>query len=202
MHSQPGYVLLTATLELASKVLVPGSIRLVFGVILSLFLGTGISLGSKVYVCESHFASLLNSRAQVADTSAFAVIDPEGSARASSLAASSASGDVVCARSGHEPWYQADIRCDLRIELCFASQHPAYTCHWRVLSPWFLFITLPGFIISLALWTKARLKTRQTAATFIIACLAYTSYFFAKRVSVGSFCKRTGSKETTDNRLI
>lgn len=48
----PGYVLLTATLELASKVMVPGSIRLVFGVLLSLFLGTGISLGSKLYVCE------------------------------------------------------------------------------------------------------------------------------------------------------
>jgi hypothetical protein len=50
----PGYVILGGALELASRSIVAGSIRLVYGCVLSLFLGVGISLGSKVYTCTSH----------------------------------------------------------------------------------------------------------------------------------------------------
>lgn len=48
--------------------------------------------------------------------------------------------------------------------------------------PWLLFITLPGFAISLALWTKARLRTSQTVATLVIAFCSYASYYFANKV--------------------
>ena len=49
----PGYIILNGALELASRSIVAGSIRVVYGCVLSLFLGTGISLGSEIFVGAS-----------------------------------------------------------------------------------------------------------------------------------------------------
>ncbi|EGG10445.1 uncharacterized protein MELLADRAFT_33673 [Melampsora larici-populina 98AG31] len=45
----PGYTILCGSLELASKNLIAGSVRMVYAVIYSLFLGFGISIGSDFY---------------------------------------------------------------------------------------------------------------------------------------------------------
>ncbi len=45
----PGYIVLCASLELQSKSIVAGSIRMVYAVIYSLFLGYGITIGTAVY---------------------------------------------------------------------------------------------------------------------------------------------------------
>ncbi|KAI1826909.1 DUF1212-domain-containing protein [Xylaria intraflava] len=45
----PGWLVLSAALELQSRVLVPGSIRLVYAIIYSLFLGFGITVGTVLY---------------------------------------------------------------------------------------------------------------------------------------------------------
>jgi len=45
----PGYLVLCAALELQSKAIVPGSIRMVYAIIYSLFLGFGITIGVTLY---------------------------------------------------------------------------------------------------------------------------------------------------------
>ncbi|KAH8197710.1 hypothetical protein TruAng_008127 [Truncatella angustata] len=45
----PGYLVLCAALELQSKAIVPGSIRMVYAIIYSLFLGFGITIGTAIY---------------------------------------------------------------------------------------------------------------------------------------------------------
>ena len=45
----PGWLVLSSALELQSKAIVPGSIRMVFAVIYSLFLGYGITVGTALY---------------------------------------------------------------------------------------------------------------------------------------------------------
>lgn len=45
----PGWLVLSAALELQSKAIVPGSIRMVFAIIYSLFLGYGITVGTALY---------------------------------------------------------------------------------------------------------------------------------------------------------
>ncbi|KAL0930381.1 Uncharacterized UPF0442 protein C7D4.12c 2 [Colletotrichum truncatum] len=45
----PGYMVLCSALELQSRAIVPGSIRIVYAVIYSLFLGFGITIGSAIY---------------------------------------------------------------------------------------------------------------------------------------------------------
>ncbi|CAI6233279.1 unnamed protein product [Periconia digitata] len=45
----PGWLVLSSSLELQSKAIVPGSIRLVYAIIYSLFLGYGITVGTAIY---------------------------------------------------------------------------------------------------------------------------------------------------------
>lgn len=45
----PGYIVLCASLELQSKQIVAGSIRMVYAIIYSLFLGYGITIGTAIY---------------------------------------------------------------------------------------------------------------------------------------------------------
>ena len=45
----PGYIVLCGALELANRGIVSGSVRLVYSVLYSLFLGFGLSMGSEVY---------------------------------------------------------------------------------------------------------------------------------------------------------
>ncbi|KAF4817451.1 Pheromone-regulated membrane protein 10 [Colletotrichum siamense] len=45
----PGYMVLCSALELQSRAIVPGSIRIVYAVIYSLFLGFGITIGTAIY---------------------------------------------------------------------------------------------------------------------------------------------------------
>ncbi|KAK1996049.1 DUF1212-domain-containing protein [Colletotrichum falcatum] len=45
----PGYLVLCSALELQSRAIVPGSIRIVYAIIYSLFLGFGITIGASLY---------------------------------------------------------------------------------------------------------------------------------------------------------
>jgi len=45
----PGYMVLCSSLELQSRSLVAGSVRMVYAIIYSLFLGYGITIGTTVY---------------------------------------------------------------------------------------------------------------------------------------------------------
>ncbi|CAN6641353.1 hypothetical protein TRVA0_018S02212 [Trichomonascus vanleenenianus] len=45
----PGYMVLTGSLELQSKNIVPGSIRMFYAIVYSIFLGFGITLGAAIY---------------------------------------------------------------------------------------------------------------------------------------------------------
>ncbi|KAK4049327.1 pheromone-regulated protein prm10 [Microbotryomycetes sp. JL201] len=45
----PGYIVLSGSLELANRSIISGSVRLVYSVLYSLFLGFGLSLGASIY---------------------------------------------------------------------------------------------------------------------------------------------------------
>jgi uncharacterized membrane protein YjjP (DUF1212 family) len=54
----PGYMVLCASLELQSRSIVAGSVRMVYAIIYSLFLGFGITIGTAVYgLLDSHASS-------------------------------------------------------------------------------------------------------------------------------------------------
>lgn len=45
----PGYIVLCGSLELANRSIISGSVRLVYSILYSLFLGFGLAMGSEVY---------------------------------------------------------------------------------------------------------------------------------------------------------
>jgi uncharacterized membrane protein YjjP (DUF1212 family) len=53
----PGYTVLCASLELQSRSIVAGSVRMVYAIIYSLFLGFGITIGTVIYGMMDHNAS-------------------------------------------------------------------------------------------------------------------------------------------------
>ncbi|KAI5949363.1 PRM10 [Candida jiufengensis] len=57
----PGYIILCGSLELQSRNLVAGSVRMFYAIIYSLFLGFGITLGSALYGWVDHNATSQNS---------------------------------------------------------------------------------------------------------------------------------------------
>ncbi|KAH8106158.1 DUF1212-domain-containing protein [Cristinia sonorae] len=52
----PGYLILTSSLELASKNIVCGSVKMVYALIYTLFLGFGLQIGSDLYLLVDHNA--------------------------------------------------------------------------------------------------------------------------------------------------
>ncbi|KAI0025437.1 hypothetical protein F4780DRAFT_721024 [Xylariomycetidae sp. FL0641] len=54
----PGYLILSAALELQSKAIIPGSIRMVYSIIYSLFLGYGITVGTALYGAMDRTATM------------------------------------------------------------------------------------------------------------------------------------------------
>ncbi|KAI9712742.1 MAG: hypothetical protein M1820_001364 [Bogoriella megaspora] len=53
----PGYIVLCGSLELQSKAIVAGSVRIVYAIIYALFLGLGITIGTAVYGVFDHNAN-------------------------------------------------------------------------------------------------------------------------------------------------
>ncbi|CCG25038.1 hypothetical protein CORT_0G03620 [Candida orthopsilosis Co 90-125] len=60
----PGYIILTGSLELQSRNIVAGSVRMFYAIIYSLFLGFGITLGSALFGWVYHDATSQNSCAK------------------------------------------------------------------------------------------------------------------------------------------
>ncbi|KAL7410123.1 hypothetical protein BDY24DRAFT_355194 [Mrakia frigida] len=87
----PGFVILQGSLEIASRSVVAGSIRVVYGCVLSLFLGVGISIGSEIFV--GMYPPSKN------DTSAVSTTGTD----------SASSGTIACNRATGLPWWNAAI---------------------------------------------------------------------------------------------
>jgi uncharacterized membrane protein YjjB (DUF3815 family) len=56
----PGYIVLTGALELASRNITTGAVRMGYSVIYSLFLGFGISMGAEIYMKIANKSEITN----------------------------------------------------------------------------------------------------------------------------------------------
>ena len=133
-----------------------------YGGILSLFLGTGISLGSEIFV-----AMKPSSKGKMSTTSLTGTFNSSDPTKENpinngtftfvdSTSSTVASGNIVCERAVGAPWYMSTI------------------------SPWYLFIIVPGFVVALSMWTKERIRSAQFCASLVIATVAYVALYFAK----------------------
>lgn len=122
----PGFIVLSGALELQSKNIVSGSVRLVYAVIYSVLLGFGISIGSLPALSIQKV----------------------------------------------EPDMPGNCMLVKRMLTCDKSCHKD---HWytAVGSPWFGFLTVPGYAAMLSLRNQAKFNRKEFPAMVLIACIGW-----------------------------
>ncbi|GAA5879784.1 hypothetical protein JCM16303_004176 [Sporobolomyces ruberrimus] len=123
----PGYIVLCGSLELANRSIISGSVRLVYSILYSLFLGFGLSIGSEVY------------------------------ARITTIDTIPGYNDYTCSsiRDANPPWYMATI--------------PA----------WWYFLTIPMFLLMLALRNGQPFFRKETILMVIIGSGGFAANYFS-----------------------
>jgi uncharacterized membrane protein YjjP (DUF1212 family)/uncharacterized membrane protein YjjB (DUF3815 family) len=122
----PGFLVLTGALELQSKNLIAGSVRLVYAIIYSLFLGIGISIGSSFWV----------------------LIAGESNASQTSVECSVVHADL-------STWWGIDP------------------------SPYWAFLTVPGYACALSLRNQAKFTRKEYPVMVLIAICGWAVNHFA-----------------------
>ncbi|ORX40267.1 hypothetical protein BD324DRAFT_641162 [Kockovaella imperatae] len=173
----PGYVILCGSLELASKNIVSGSVRMVYAIIYSLFLGFGITIGSDIFfvldrkaraaqnaaiAAQSNFVTLTGSFIPMAVNSSFAPMINASSPLIpfngtftfsnqsySDVDSSLRSGHIICDRPDGLPWYRQNMPRIYAIGL------------------------VPIFSTLIALWNMQPIKSRQLPVMVVISCIGY-----------------------------
>ncbi|GAA5991180.1 hypothetical protein JCM10908_006573 [Rhodotorula pacifica] len=126
----PGYIVLCGSLELANRSIISGSVRLVYAILYSLFLGFGLSIGSEIYARTG--------------------LTIYGS---TDYTCSSLRGDGV-------PWYRDTI------------------------PEWWYFLTIPMYLLVLALRNGQPLFRKETAMMMIIGSAGFVSNFYSGKAFV------------------
>ncbi|BGP56551.1 pheromone-regulated protein prm10 [Rhodotorula sphaerocarpa] len=127
----PGYIVLSGSLELANRSLISGSVRLVYAILYSLFLGFGLSIGTEVY-----------------------------------------------ARTGLKIWGLADYTCS-------ALRGPGVPWYRNSIPPWWYFLTIPMFLLVLALRNGQPLFRKETIVMLVVGSAGFVSNFYSGKAFVG-----------------
>ncbi|POW01748.1 hypothetical protein PSHT_12386 [Puccinia striiformis] len=147
----PGYIILCGSLELASKNLIAGSVKMVYAVIYSLFLGFGISIGSDFYYLldpKARHITQMHSPAPVYTLSgSFVGMNGTIPGMNGMFTFSNATGTSP---TGEGELHQGRIQC---------YREPSWECLWN-LQP---------------IWTK------QMPVMVIIACIGWVCNYFANK---------------------
>lgn len=166
----PGYLILCSALELASKNIVNGSVRMIYAIIYSLFLGFGLTIGSDLYYivdprarqlrkdeASSNYTTIYVHGSFVADNSTD-IPGFNGSFSFSNATAKiDANYEVGCLRDPSWPWYQQNFPF------------------------WTLFLLVPAYSLFSSSWNLQPLKSTQLPAMIIISCAAFAANTAANR---------------------
>jgi uncharacterized membrane protein YjjB (DUF3815 family) len=161
------------SLELASKNIMSGSVRMVYAIIYSLFLGFGITIGSDLfYVMDpgsrhrdaeaaaalNHMITVTGSFAQsVADTSPNYISDfvpfngtfTFSNSSVDAVGAGLSKGAVICTRAADLPWFQQGM------------------------PPIYQILLVPAFSVCLCLWNMQPLRSKELPVQVLISCIGY-----------------------------
>ncbi|KNZ55474.1 uncharacterized protein VP01_2668g1 [Puccinia sorghi] len=168
----PGYVILCGSLELASKNLIAGSVKMVYAVIYSLFLGFGIAIGSDFYYLLDPKARHIEEMQSVAP-----VYTLSGSFQGMNGTIPGLNGlftfsNDTNSATGEGQLHQGVIQC-------FRDPHWQW---WRQgANPYWSFLLVPMFSFFLSLWNLQPIWTKQMPVMVIIACIGWVCNFFANK---------------------
>jgi len=179
----PGYIILCGSLELASKNMIAGSVRMVYAIIYSLFLGFGIAIGSDMYFLLDPAARQsmwvpLNNEVEVKGTftlgnsSMISTMMPglnETMLPNATIPFPSApmwDGTFSFTNGTTNALNTGSINCEHR---------PEWPWYRQNISPWFNFLFVPVFSCLLCMANGQPLKSRELPVMIAIACIGWSA---------------------------
>lgn len=168
-------IVVCGSLELASKNIMSGSVRMVYAIIYSLFLGFGITIGSDLfYVIDrparradnlaaaalNHMVTIHGQFAQNPDQgsqdyiAAFVPFNGTftfSNATTDDVGVHLSKGAIICSRAAGLPWYQ------------------------QAMPPIYQLLLVPAFSICLCLWNMQPLRSKELPVQVLISCVGYTA---------------------------
>ncbi|KDN52600.1 DUF1212-domain-containing protein [Tilletiaria anomala UBC 951] len=163
----PGYIILCGSLELASKNMIAGSVRMVYAIIYSLFLGFGIAIGSDLYFLldpaarKSMYVPLTSSTEVSGSFTLANETMPMWNGTFSFTNGTGGSGNslklgnINCERDLGDPWWKSNV------------------------SAWFNFLFVPLFSLLLCMHNQQPWKSKELPVMIIIACIGFACNLLA-----------------------
>ncbi|KAH9843858.1 DUF1212-domain-containing protein [Rhodofomes roseus] len=167
----PGYLILSSSLELASKNIVCGSVRMVYALIYTLFLGFALQIGSDLFlVCDktarAQLLSLQERLSTVAIVSGTFVTDNASSIAYDLNQGRPISGTFTFTNYTKNPIETIDGGCYRNV----------YFPWWLQPFPWWTqFILVPLFSILSSMANLQPFWTREMFVMVLISCVAYAA---------------------------
>lgn len=156
------------SLELASKNLIAGSVRMVYAIIYSLFLGFGISIGSDFYF--------------VFDPAARAALEAEYAPAYSVTGSFSGYNGTLPILAGTFTFTNAtddQPTTTLSAGNVMCRRDPNWEWWRQRLNPLWMILLVPAFSFLLSLHNLQPIKSRQLPVMVIISCAGFVCNFFA-----------------------
>ncbi|KAF8138451.1 DUF1212-domain-containing protein [Boletus edulis] len=161
----PGFLILTSSLELASKNIVCGSVKMVYALIYTLFLGFGLQIGSDLYLlfdptARHHLATLA---AKLSTTiTLIGTFAPDNSTDGTPPA----NGTFTFTNSTNI--YMADI-----VDGCYRP--PSFSWFIQPFPWWTQFMIVPIFSVLSSLANLQPWKSKELPVMVIISCASYAT---------------------------
>ncbi|WRT67610.1 uncharacterized protein IL334_004582 [Kwoniella shivajii] len=171
----PGYTILCGSLELASKNIMSGSVRMVYAIIYSLFLGFGITIGSDLFYV---FDKSARTASQVAARAAQSYVTIHGSFLSDTMLnmTSDTTGLPMPLFNGTFTFSNAttdQITSNLNQGAVICVRDPDWPW-WRQGMPQiYLILFIPIFSVLLSMWNMQPLRSRQLPVMCFICCIGY-----------------------------
>ncbi|THV08405.1 DUF1212-domain-containing protein [Dendrothele bispora CBS 962.96] len=161
----PGYLILSSSLELASKNIVCGSVKMVYALIYTLFLGFGLQIGSDFYLLIDKAARhrLFNLSSALSAT-----ISMTGSWVADNGTSSDALPQV-----GTWTFTRPTVPAQDIVDGCYRPA--SFPWYLQPFPTWTAFIIVPTFSLLSSLANLQPLRSRQLPVMVIISCASYAS---------------------------
>ncbi|WVR06201.1 hypothetical protein IAU60_003231 [Kwoniella sp. DSM 27419] len=171
----PGYTILCGSLELASKNIMSGSVRMVYAIIYSLFLGFGITIGSDLFYVLDRPARRAS---QAALRAAQSYVTVEGSFNANNMfnLTSSTTGEVMPLWTGTFTFSNAttdQITSNLQQGSIICVRDPNWPWWRQGMPQLYLILFIPIFSVLLSMWNMQPLRSRQLPVMCVICCIGY-----------------------------
>ncbi|KAF8681507.1 hypothetical protein RHS04_03548 [Rhizoctonia solani] len=168
----PGYMVLCSSLELASKNLISGSVKMVYAIVYSLFLGFSLTIGSDLYFLADKSA---RHRREEATAIMASQVTIHGQFKSDNMTVFPFNGTFIFKN------ITADIPSSSHYQAKGCYRDPNWPWYLHEFPAWTLFILVPLFSLFGSFASMQPLRSMQLPVMVFISCAAFAANKAANR---------------------